>query len=137
MSEEFSAGVKILLQRMETNPEEFYSNDTVRKVKASPKWHDIMHAVLMSKIEGHKLNEALYLEDAEVDALFEGFKKIRRKAFDDHVMSSVLAPEQSDEELSSATHQVIKNSQYGWTDPAQQIMSGIPALPIPLATGKK
>jgi hypothetical protein len=41
---------------------------------------------------------AHYFTEAEVDALYAGYSKIRRKAFDDHVMETVLNPEQ---ELSS------------------------------------
>jgi hypothetical protein len=100
MSEEFCTGVKILLQRMETHPEEFYKKlipNDYESIKDA-KWHDIMHSIMTTIHEGKKVSHALFFTDAEFDALYEGYKKIRRKAFDDRVMGEVLAP---DEELSS------------------------------------
>jgi hypothetical protein len=91
MSEEFSAGVNILLQRMETHPEEFFVHGV--SVGRDPKWHSVMVSVLQVKAKENPRGEASYLTDAEVDALYEGYRKIRRKAFDDYVMDTVLNPE--------------------------------------------
>jgi len=94
MSEEFSAGVNILLQRMETHPEEFFVQDKDRvNVSRDPKWHYIMNSVMQVKFKENTRGEAIYLTDAEVDALYVGYTKIRRKAFDDYVMDTVLNPE--------------------------------------------
>jgi hypothetical protein len=94
MSEEFSAGVNILLQRMETHPEEFFVQDKDRvNVSRDPKWHYIMNSVMQVKFKEGARGEAIYLTDAEVDALYAGYTKIRRKAFDDYVMDTVLNPE--------------------------------------------
>jgi hypothetical protein len=109
MNEEFSTGVKILLQRMETNPEEFYKRvipeeyETLKDVK----WHDIIHSVVTSKHEGKKFSCSLFLTDTEVDALFEGYAKIRRKEFDNNVMRQLLVTEDKNEgvKLSSAMRQ--------------------------------
>lgn len=98
MSEEFSAGVKILLQRMETNPEEFYEEGSKTRV-ANPRWANLLSLVVTSKLKGEPISDTIYLDPAEIDALYEGYKKIRRKAFDDQIMRTVLAPE---EELSSS-----------------------------------
>lgn len=127
-NDNFSAGVKILLQRMETNPEEFYKRlipndyDSIRNVK----WHDIMHSIMMTKIEGKKVVDALYLEDAEIDALFEGYKKIRRKAFDDSVMRELLVTEDEKELSQTITTQTRAginqngiNAMQGWVDHSQ------------------
>jgi hypothetical protein len=93
MSEEFSAGVNILLQRMETHPEEFYVQDKDRiHVSRDPKWHYVMNSVMQVKFKESVRGEAIYLTDAEVDALYAGYSKIRRKAFDDYVMDTVLNP---------------------------------------------
>jgi hypothetical protein len=95
MSEEFSAGVNILLQRMETHPEEFYEKDQGRAtLTRDPKWHSVMTSVMQVKFNESARGEASYLTEAEVDALWEGYRKIRRKAFDDYVMDTVLNPEQ-------------------------------------------
>ena len=110
MSEEFSAGVNILLQRMETHPEEFYVY--VKGIENSirtPKWHTVMTSVMQVKFKESARGEASYLNEAEIDALWEGYTKIRRKAFDDYVMDTVLNPEQK---LSSTEPQAIQ-AQYG------------------------
>lgn len=95
MSEEFSAGVNILLQRMETHPEEFCCEVETRNgiIGAMPKWNDVITSVLQVKNKESIRGYATYLNEAEVDALFEGYKKIRRKDFDAHVMEAVLNPE--------------------------------------------
>jgi len=94
MSEEFSAGVNILLQRMETHPEEFFVVQSKATLTRDPKWHTVMTSVMQVKFNESARGEASYLTDAEVDALWEGYRKIRRKSFDDYVMDTVLNPEQ-------------------------------------------
>jgi hypothetical protein len=94
MSEEFSAGVNILLQRMETHPEEFYDAQSRGRLGTDPKWHNVMTSVMQVKFKENARGEAIYLTDAEVDALFAKYTKLRRKAFDDHVLDAVLNPEQ-------------------------------------------
>ena len=93
MSEEFSAGVKILLQRMETHPEEFFIGGSFKvSVGRDPKWHSVMTSVMQVKFKESVRGAASYLTEAEVDALYAGYSKIRRKAFDDYVMNAVLNP---------------------------------------------
>lgn len=108
MSEEFSAGVNILLQRMETHPEEFYIGDDLRHdspVRSNPKWHNVMTSVLQVKFNESARGAAIYLTEDEVNALYAGYTKIRRKAFDDHVLDAVLNPEQK---LSSSEDMIAK-----------------------------
>jgi hypothetical protein len=109
MSEEFSAGVNILLQRMETHPEEFYVVQSKSAITRDPKWYSVMTSVMQVKFNESARGEASYLTEAEVDVLWEGYRKIRRKAFDDYVMDTVLNPEQK---LSSSEPQAIQ-AQYG------------------------
>lgn len=114
MSEEFSAGVKILLQRMETNPDEFMEHG---------KFEMYVSDILRRKfdVEIHHNSHVRFFTDAEVDALFEGVSKLKRKHFDDHIMRKVLQTDEVDNgvELSSAIHPTpaAKNSTYGWSDP--------------------
>ena len=108
MNEEFSAGVNILLQRMETHPEEFFVADELerdRPLRPSPKWHNVITSVMQVKFKESARGEAIYLTDAEVDALHAGYTKIRRKAFDDYVMDTVLNPEPK---LSSSEDMIAK-----------------------------
>jgi hypothetical protein len=110
MSEEFSAGVKILLQRMETHPEEFYEPQYKVDSIRTPKWHNVMTSVLQIKFKESARGDALFFTEAEVDALYAGYSNIRRKTFDDYVMGSVLNPEQ---ELSSNDPHAKMQAQYG------------------------
>jgi hypothetical protein len=103
MSEEFSAGVNILLQRMETHPEEFFVKEL--SVGRDPKWHNVMTSVMQVRAKENPRGAAAYLTDAEVEALWEGYRKIRRKAFDDHVLDAVLNPEPK---LSSSEDMIAK-----------------------------
>jgi hypothetical protein len=76
MSEEFCDGVKILLKRMESNPEEFKNTD---------KWEELASTrVLGSGFWAHAL------EPEEVAALIKGMRKIHREVFTNRVMAKLL-----------------------------------------------
>ena len=82
MSEEFSAGVQILLKRLKSNPDEFQEHG---------KWEQITRAVF-ARSEGDR-NDAWAvraLTDAEVKALHTGVIEIYRTKFDEYVMNRVL-----------------------------------------------
>jgi len=71
-------GVQILLDRMDTNPEEFEEHrDT--------KWGDIVqavHARVKEKTEGKDYGNPLpFLSDAEVNALYDKLEDVRRENF--------------------------------------------------------
>ena len=91
MSEEFSTGVKILLQRMESHPEEFFkdSNNSYKAMR-DPKWHILMTSVLQVKFKESARGDAMFFTEAEADAVYAGYCKLRRKAFDDYVMREIL-----------------------------------------------
>ena len=82
MSDEFCAGVQILLKRMESNPDEF---------KDRGKWEMLTRAVFAHK-EGNFADAwtVRSLTHAEIDALHAGCVKIYRPAFDEYVMKNVL-----------------------------------------------
>jgi len=70
-------GVQILLERMDTNPEEFEEG-------SSSKWADIMNAVTARKNvpEAHAKNAPLpFLTDPEVNALYDKLEDVRRENF--------------------------------------------------------
>lgn len=96
MSDDFGAGVKILIQRMETNPEEFYIEVSPNNMLKGTRWGNLMSLITNAKLKGEAVSDVIYLEPAEIDALYEAYKKLRRKAFDDSVMRSVLTPEGED-----------------------------------------
>ena len=71
---ELSAGVRALVGRMESNPEEFYED--------THKWRFIY---------GDRFREVM--TEPEKGALHEGLKQVRRKEFDQKVMRELLKDE--------------------------------------------
>ena len=112
--DEFCAGVKILLKRMESHPEEF---------KDRGKWEMLTRAVFAHK-EGDFAEAwtVRSLTHAEIDALHAGCVKIYRLAFDEHVMKEILA---EPEERDSEAWQMARGKQIigAWTDPRGSIIS--------------
>jgi hypothetical protein len=98
MSEEFCDGVKILLKRMESNPEEF---------KDMGRWDGFVNI--------HQLRDGFWshaLTPAEIDALREGMRKIYREVFTNQVMAKLL--EDKEEPL---RYSATERYGAGWTDP--------------------
>jgi hypothetical protein len=78
-------GVQILLERMDTNPEEF-EYDIAR---GGGKWSDIVQAVHARKNapEAHKNTAPLpFLTDPEVNALYDKLEDVRRENFTSDVL---------------------------------------------------
>jgi len=94
IEKEFSQGVKILLERMDTNPEEFIA--PFNQIKGA-RWSNLMSGIIAHKLEKDVRGDANFLTDTEVDAVFDKYKVLRRKAFDDHILREVLG---ADEQLS-------------------------------------
>ena len=70
-------GVQIILERMDTNPEEFEEG-------SYSKWADIVQAVhaRVTAPEAHKRNAPLpFLSDAEVKAMYDKLEDVRRENF--------------------------------------------------------
>jgi hypothetical protein len=124
MSDEFCAGVKILLKRMESHPEEF---------KDRGKWEVLTRAVFAHK-EGNFAEAWVVrsLTHAEIDALYEGFVKLDRPAFDEWVMKEVLAePEEKHwaaQQMAQASLLRLKRSKEiigSWNDPRMLAQSSV------------
>lgn len=75
---ELSAGVRALLGRMESNPEEFYGGD-------ASKWNFIFAP-----------NFCDVMTEPEKVALYEALKNVRRKEFDELVMRRILRDEENE-----------------------------------------
>ena len=97
MSEEISAGVRILLERAKSNPEELMDD--------YGKWGQLREAVYAYKEEGHRRPWIRGLRQDEIDLLYEAFSSHARKIFDDYVMSNVLGVDEEAEK--HAEHQRI------------------------------
>jgi hypothetical protein len=96
MREEFCTAVKILLQRMETHPEEFYEEMVPNRIPNNPKWGHIIGQIVSLKHGGDMRGDATFLTGVEQDALYDSYVKLRRKALDDYVMREVLTPEEDE-----------------------------------------
>jgi hypothetical protein len=70
-------GVKILLERIKTNPEEFTEG----------KWHSL--------IQSHRM----FLNKEDCEALDEAINKLMQQRFTERVMKELLAPEEEDDSL--------------------------------------
>ena len=78
MSEDICDGVKILVERMKTNPEEFTEDFGKWDGLVNPPWHTDLSIWLKA------------LNDAEIAMLQEGMRKIYREMFTARVMKTLL-----------------------------------------------
>jgi hypothetical protein len=87
---DFCVGVRTLLKRMESNPEEFNVSSG-----NYGKWGRILEqVVLLQEAGSDKLpfpNHLSGLTAAEINAIYVGYCKFLRKRFDDYVMRELLA----------------------------------------------
>lgn len=95
MSEEFCDGVKILLKRMESNPEEFKGQDN--------KWSS-----LIPKGSGGYVDWSHALTEDERHALAEGIRMIQRNVYTEKVMQ-VLLYDTNDDSVSEELHKRYAN----------------------------
>lgn len=88
MNEEMSIGVKILLERAKSNPEEV--------TQEYGKWHQVRDAVYAYKEDGHRRAWLRGLREEEIDLLYEVFCTGARQIFDDYVLKNVLGAEEEE-----------------------------------------
>ncbi len=93
---EFCAGVKILLERMKSNPEDFelldYDASLMHSVKG--RFYEFAQAIeglILGKIEKDRpWRDWQYFTDEERQALIEGFKEMKRVKFNNKIMERVF-----------------------------------------------
>jgi hypothetical protein len=107
MSEEFCDGVKILLKRMESNPEEFRGQDN--------KW-----SAMIPKGSGGYIDWNHALTEEELKALAEGMRKIYRSVYTEKVMSTLLYETEEEPLRYSATERYA----HGMNDPRMLVSLG-------------
>jgi hypothetical protein len=97
IEKEFSQGVKILLERMENNPEDFVGSDDPERMYETPKFR-IFADLMRDVVRGDKVKhwEDWYLLTKEEQAaLIQGYKNMMRSKFDQGIMKRLLEePEQ-------------------------------------------
>ena len=91
--EDFCPGVKILLERMKTNPEEFelYGSG----IRFSGFAHTMQRALTDPK-ELDTMQDWQCLRKEEQKALIEGYKELGRRRFSEGIMQQVLAEQEPD-----------------------------------------
>jgi hypothetical protein len=94
MSEELNAGVRILLERFKTNPEEM--------AEEFSKWAQLREAVFDHKERGMFSRFTRGLSAHEIDLLYEAFSKGARQSFDSYVMQRVLDQDEKEEYVGQA-----------------------------------
>ena len=90
MSDDISAGVKILLERGKTDPDEM--------LEGYGKWSHLRDAVFEYKESGRRSSWLRGLTEHEIDLLFGMFNTNYRDVFDSWVMKSVLGADEDENE---------------------------------------
>ena len=90
---ELSEGVALLLQRMESHPEEF-------KDSAHGKWNHVL-AVVEERIfnPADRRRAEPWMTDDEVRAIWGGYQRAKQKSFHDFVMKKLLDDTPTEEEI--------------------------------------
>lgn len=92
---EFSAGVKILLERMKSNPEDFelidYDMSLIQGIQGRfYQFAVAMEQVILGDDKGNPWKDWQYLTKEERQALIAGFKEMKRAKFDKGIMERVF-----------------------------------------------
>ena len=106
MSEELGNGVKILISRVKSNPEEFTGHN-------SP-WKTLVQSILNYKHNPQHTDTYSMrgLTSAEIDALHEAFFPLARQEFDSWVMKTVLEDKVAQDER--MMHQAMNLTQHSF-----------------------
>jgi hypothetical protein len=118
-----NTGVQILLERMDTNPEEFIEG-------GYSKWNDIVNAVHARKNtpEAHKNTAPLpFLTEPEVNALYEKLEDVRRENFTADVLRRLAdtPKEQTQDDLfDSAKYTLATNNPFKGTTLTKTLTNG-------------
>jgi hypothetical protein len=103
-------GVEILLNRMDSHPEEF----TERKnLGTRTRWDWLIEQVSRRVFNGHKANgnyhiELPFLTDKEVDAVYNKFMSLQGQAFTNRIMSELLDEPEAKPDPSPRKHLLTK-----------------------------
>ncbi len=104
IEKEFSQGVKILLERMQNNPEDFVGGDDPYKAPKFEMFADLMRDVVRGDKVKHWQDWYLLTKE-EQTALIQGYKNMMRSRFDQGIMRKLLEePEDAGVRLRSKSH---------------------------------
>ena len=114
--------VQVIIERLKTNPEDFFGDADIRG--RIPKFQGIaekLDDLLSHKQEGF-IHRLWYLNEDEKEALIEAYKEARRARFEAQVFHDLLTPQKENEGGGFAvrSHPMsgkIMMQGSGWTDP--------------------
>jgi hypothetical protein len=123
-------GVEILLNRMDSHPEEFTER---RNLGSRTRWDWLIEQVSRRVLNGHKSDSKYrldlpFLSDEEVDALHDKYQQLQGQAFTNRIMSELLEePEESltEKQMGLFANQAI-SSAYGSQASANQLGGASP-----------
>lgn len=109
-------GVEILLNRMDSHPEEFTER---RNLGSRTRWDWLIEQVSRRVLNGHKSDSKYrldlpFLSDEEVDALHDKYQQLQGQAFTNRIMSELLdEPEESltEKQMGLFADQAINSTQ--------------------------
>ena len=106
--DEISQGIRILIERCETNPDEM--------MEEYGKWSSLRNAVFdYMENRGNSDRQAWLrgLREDEIKLLYDAFAANHRRIFDEYVMKNVLGDEEEGTLRFKATERYV----HGWNDP--------------------
>ena len=114
MTEEIGAGVKILIERAKTNPQEI--------IEEHGRWGQLRDAVFNYKERKERSMWLRGLSEYEIDQLHEAFSVLYKDVFDSWVMKTVLEDDEKTkmEPYQNMAQGILGRGQrvaQGWTDP--------------------
>ena len=113
---EFCAGVKILLERMKSNPEDFELLDhdmrTLHSVKGRfYEFAQSIEGIILGKTDKDRpWKDWQYFTKEERQALIEGFKEMKRTKFDKRIMERVFDEKYVERQVEELHRQYIQPS---------------------------
>ena len=110
MDEEIGAGVKILIERAKTNPQEI--------IEEYGRWGQLRDAVFIYKERKERSTWLRGLTEHEIDQLHEAFSVLYKDVFDSWVMKTVLEDEDAQTASQSGLrYKATERYVQGFTDP--------------------
>jgi len=112
---EFCAGVKILLERMKSNPEDFELLDhdmrTLQSVKGRfYEFAQSIEGIILGKTDKDRpWKDWQYFTKEERQALIEGFKEMKRVKFDNKIMERVFDEKYVERQVEELHRQYIQS----------------------------
>jgi hypothetical protein len=130
---EFCAGVKILLERMKSNPEDFemLDFDVATSLGVQGRFYDFAQSIegiiLGTTEKGRPYRDWHYFTEEERQALIDGFKEMKRAKFDKGIMERVFDERYIERQQEQIRQQYQTQSQYfalSKQNAAQQMQPG-------------